>query len=40
VLKTFLFCFLDSSQMGTKKRTKETPWSPLFTSVTPRFARA
>ena len=25
VLKTFLFCFLDSSQTGTKKRTKETP---------------
>ena len=25
VLKTFLFCFLDSSQMGTKKLTKETP---------------
>ena len=40
VLKTFLFCFLDSSQTGTKKRTKETPWSPLFTTVTPRFARA
>ena len=40
VVKRFLFCFLDSSQMGTKKRTKETPWSPLFTSVTPRFARA
>ena len=40
VLKTFLFCFLDSSQTGTKKRTKETPWSPLFTRVTARFARA
>ena len=25
VLKMFLFCFLDSSQTGTKKRTKETP---------------
>ena len=25
VLKTSLFCFLDSSQTGTKKRTKETP---------------
>ena len=25
VLKTSLFCFLNSSQMGTKKRTKETP---------------
>ena len=25
VLKTFLFCFLDSSHIGTKKRTKETP---------------
>ena len=25
MLKTFLFCFLDSSQMDTKKRTKETP---------------
>ena len=40
VLKTSLFCFLDSSQTGTKKRTKETPRSPLFTTVTPRFARA
>ena len=40
VLKTFLFCFLDSSQTGIKKRTKETPRSPLFTMVTPRFARA
>ena len=40
VLKTSLFCFLDSSQMDTKKRTKETPWSPLFTSITLRFARA
>ena len=40
VVKRFLFCFLDSSQMSTKKRTKETPWSPLFTRVTPRFARA
>ena len=40
VLKTFLFCFLDSSQTDTKKRTKETPRSPLFTSVTTRFARA
>ena len=40
VLKMFLFCFLDSSQTGTKKRTKETPRSPLFTTVTPRFARA
>ena len=40
VLKTFLFCFLDSSQTGTKKRTKETPRSPLFTGVTARFARA
>ena len=39
-LKTFLFCFLDSLQMNTKKRTKETPKSPLFTTVTPRFARA
>ena len=25
VLKTFLFCLLDSEQMDTKKRTKETP---------------
>ena len=40
VLKTSLFCFLDSSQTGTKRRTKETPRSPLFTTVTPRFARA
>ena len=40
VLKTFLFCFLDSSQTDTKKRTKETPRSPVFTSVTARFARA
>ena len=40
VLKTSLFCLLYSSQMGTKKRTKETSWSPLFTTVTPRFARA
>ena len=40
MLKTSLFCFLDSSQMDTKKRTKETPWSPLFTRVTTRFARA
>ena len=40
VLKMFLFCFLDSSQTGTKKRTKETPWSPLFTTVMARFARA
>ena len=40
ILKTSLFCFLDSLQMNTKKRTKETPRSPLFTSVTPRFARA
>ena len=40
MLKTSLFCFLDSSQTGTKKRTKETPRSPLFTRVTTRFARA
>ena len=40
VLKTFLFCFLDSSQTDTKKRTKETPRSPLFTRDTTRFARA
>ena len=40
VLKTFLFCLLNSSQMDTKKRTKETPKSPLFTRVTTRFARA
>ena len=40
VPKTFLFCFLDSLQTGTKKRTKETPRSPLFTRVTTRFARA
>ena len=25
MLKTSLFCFLDSLQMDTKKRTKETP---------------
>jgi len=40
MLKTSLFCFLDSSQKDTKKRTKETPRSPLFTRVTTRFARA
>ena len=26
--------------MGIKKRTKETPRSPLFTGITARFARA
>ena len=40
VLKTSLFRFLNSLQTDTKNRTKETPWSPLFTRVTTRFARA
>ena len=33
MLKTFLFCFLNSSQTGTKKRTKETSESPLFAGI-------
>ena len=40
VVNTVLFCLLDSSQKDMKKRTKETPRSPLFTRVTLRFARA
>ena len=40
MLKTSLFCLLNSSQTNTKKRTKETSRSPLFTRVTLRFARA
>ena len=39
MLKTSLFCLLDSSQKDMKKRTKETPKSPLFTGGTARFAR-
>ena len=40
VVISFLFCSKSSSQKGIKKRTKETPRSPLFTGVTARFARA
>ena len=40
VVISFLFCLKSSSQKGIKKRTKETPRSPLFTGVTARFARA
>ena len=38
--KIVLISPLDCKRQGTKKRTKETPVSPLFTMVgTPRFAR-
>ena len=40
VVISFLFCLKSSSQKGIKKRTKETPRSPLFTGGTARFARA
>ena len=35
-----IFCVLTVFKKGIKKRTKETPRSPLFTGVTARFARA
>ena len=34
-----IFCVLAVFKKGIKKRTKETPRSPLFTGVTARFAR-
>ena len=35
-----IFCVLAVFKKGIKKRTKETPRSPLFTGFTARFARA
>ena len=40
IVISFLFCSKQSSQKNIKKRTKETPRSPLFAGVTARFARA
>ena len=40
IVISFLFCSKQSSKKGIKKRTKETPKSPLFAGVTARFARA